>query len=194
MATKQKTHKTGVKKMNNSEYQVVHNDQKEVNIPRAIARIWGLISGISFISNGGYLLTESDRESKKCVISGVLMIIWGLVIIIMECMCCLCAGKTRCCEKIDNSFPFWLKGLIYIISTFPVMILCFGTKTLVSSIMVIFLGIIYLFLACLVRSNRYERLNSLAQQRFREQQIAAKLSYETYSATNNILNTIKPKT
>ncbi|XP_065647495.1 uncharacterized protein LOC101240358 isoform X3 [Hydra vulgaris] len=153
MATKQKTHKTGVKKMNNSEYQVVHNDQKEVNIPRAIARIWGLISGISFISNGGYLLTESDRESKKCVISGVLMI-----------------------------------------STFPVMILCFGTKTLVSSIMVIFLGIIYLFLACLVRSNRYERLNSLAQQRFREQQIAAKLSYETYSATNNILNTIKPKT
>ncbi|XP_004209508.1 calcium channel flower [Hydra vulgaris] len=169
--------RTDYKRLGDNQKEV--DNQKDVDFPRAVARIWGLISGISFVSNGWYLLTESSRDSKKCLIAGALMIVFGIFIIFMECVCCMFAAKRKCCNKFDSNFPFWIKGLIYILLTIPVIVLCFGIKTLVSSIMVIFLGIIYIFLTCIVKSKKYERLRALAQQRYNEQQKAVNFSYNT---------------
>lgn len=172
---------------------ITRNDDKDhdIGLPRLVARIWGLVSGISYVSNGGYLLVESSAGNEKCQAAGGYMIFAGLVMIIMECGCCIMQTKNNCCDDFENKFPFWARGLIYLLSTIPALALCFGTKTLITSIIVITLALIYIFLTCLVRSKRYERLRGAARARYEGAKKDSSLTYSAMSGVNATVNYMK---
>lgn len=178
------------KNVANVESRHVERD-RDVGLPRIVARVWGLISGISYVSNGGYLLVQSGTDGK-CQGAGAYMIVVGIVIIIMECACCICPGaKNNCCDKFETKFPFWARGLMYFVSVIPPLSLCFGVKTLISSIIVIMLALLYFFLTCLVRSNKYQRLEGAARQKYQEQKKNASYTYNAVTYTHNTLNQLK---
>jgi len=177
--------KKGKRTIGKVEAQVVDNDDDEVGLPKMVARMWALVSGISYISNGGYLVAEVG--SGQCKGAGGYMIVVGLFIIIFECACCLCPVKNNLCERLDKKIPYWLKGLLYMLLTIPVLALCFGVKTLISSVIVIMLGLIYIFLTCLTKSKKYERLQGEARQRYQDQ----KKNYNTVSTASNVITSLK---
>lgn len=164
--------------------------QEDLGLPRLIARIWGLVSGISFVSNGGYLLVKIHDE-PKCQGAGGYMIFFGLIFIILECACCMCSAKNNLCDQFEEKVPFWAKSLFYVIVTIPPLGLCFGVKTVISALIVIMEGIIYLFLYCLVRSNKYERLREASKVEMKRRTNQAQGYGTILSTANNAMNFFK---
>jgi len=176
---------------NNVEAQISKPD--DIGLPRLIARIWGLVSGISYISNGGYLMTQMS-DHPKCQGAGCYMIIFGISIIIQEFACCFCPTKGNCCDKFEEKFPFWARSIFYFLSVIPPLALCFGAKTIISSIIVIMLGLLYAFIFCLARSKKYERLREASRVELQRRKNEAAGYGSLLSTANNAMTFIKKTT
>lgn len=174
----------------NVEAQANSND---LGLPRLIARIWGMVCGVSYVSNGGYLLVNMS-DKPKCQGAGGYMLVLGLAIIIQEFGCCLCPAKNSCCDRYENKFPFWARSIFYFFSVIPPMALCFGVKTVISSILIIMHGLIYAFLYCLARSKKYERLHEASKVELNRRKNEAAGYGSILTTANNAMNFVKETT
>lgn len=165
-------------------------DDDSMGFPRMVARIWGLLAAISYISSGGYIIGNST--TKDCKAAGTYMIMIGILLVILECPCCLLLVRSnRCFEAIEDRCPFWVKGIIYILLILAPLILCFCLKTMLTSLTIIILALLYFFLTCLQGSKKYKRLQSDVNAKLNHSKQTASVSYSTVSHANATINAFK---
>eukprot|EP00112_Aurelia_sp_Birch-Aquarium-sp1_P015085 Seg331.3 transcript_id=Seg331.3/GoldUCD/mRNA.D3Y31 product="hypothetical protein" protein_id=Seg331.3/GoldUCD/D3Y31 len=165
-----------------------------ISCPRMVARIWGMITGISYMSSGGYFLVHG--ATKKCSAGGSYMLAIGILLIVLECPCALFLIQpgNKCCDFMEKKVPYWAKGLIYLLLMLPSLILCFSWKTMLTSLTMIILALLYFFLTCLLRSKRYERLRGHVNSQLQEKREAATVSYNALSHASATISAFQSST
>ncbi|XP_065067766.1 uncharacterized protein LOC135693261 [Rhopilema esculentum] len=163
-------------------------DEDRMSFPRMIARIWGMVVAISYISSGGSLV--ANATTKDCKIVGIYMVVIGIIIMVIECPCCLLVihPGNKLCGAMERNFPFWVKGLVYLGLMFTPLILCFSWKTMLTSLTMIILVLLYFFLTCLQGSKRYERLRGEINYEFNKKQDQVNFAYSSFGHASATVN------
>jgi len=167
---------------------MVASVEDSLGCPRMVTRLWGMIVSIAYIASGGSLIAQSNE--KNCKITGIYMLVLGIILVLAECPCFLIViqANSRLMNFSEKYFPYWMKGLLYLILMLAPLILCFRWETMLVTLTMIILAILYFFLTCLQGSKRYERLRGEINYELNRRREEVSIAYNAFSHATATVN------
>jgi len=115
-------------------------------ILRFLVRVWGVVAGLCMLSTGLFALITI---TGKCFVSGILQIVFGLVVLCFEApvLCQFSEVAVKLSDWVESKFRFWLRACFYVLAGIPPIVMCLELSTFVGSGSCVVLAALYGVLA-----------------------------------------------